>query len=442
MSTTSLRESMSLFLELDIDDLKYECLICLDLLFKPKILQCDGCHTFCEKCLQKYIDQHSVIDPRDASGAKFFYCPACKGRVMVPRAGAAGFQTNYYISDVVEKLRRVRAHVKKGCDICSRSEGAAAEDGGLKCTPKACFLCSDCSNALCKTCVQDHSTHFPSHVVQPISDASVEDSAIDPAAATTVNAGPADDTELRVSSCNARSRRTKCSIHPSEDLRFYCRGKETGEACDTVICRDCRMTDHFHHPVVTDLSIVVQESSRQLLQHKEEIQSRIQTLTAQQSALEARRKAVVSSRDQVETLLEARTSDLIAAITDLRDQKLALLRAMAGEEEGRVDEEVSLTEGKRSSLQDLLGKVQRASGAGSDVDMVRLCTDVTRLLGEEERGGKGDRVVRGEGGAKGEDGGTTTTTTSTTRGFLLKNGTIPTVPTELLDKFMGTIVQL
>ncbi|XP_041347174.1 uncharacterized protein LOC121367057 isoform X2 [Gigantopelta aegis] len=61
--------------EVDKDHLS--CCICLNLLSVPKLLQC--CHTFCRKCLQKYIEKQE-----DASHKKGFDCPVCRQFTAIP----------------------------------------------------------------------------------------------------------------------------------------------------------------------------------------------------------------------------------------------------------------------------------------------------------------------------------------------------------------------
>ncbi|XP_041346941.1 uncharacterized protein LOC121366635 [Gigantopelta aegis] len=68
--------------EVDKDHLS--CCICLNLLSVPKLLHC--CHTFCRKCLQKYIEEQE-----DALHKKGFDCPVCRQftAILNPVAGWA-----------------------------------------------------------------------------------------------------------------------------------------------------------------------------------------------------------------------------------------------------------------------------------------------------------------------------------------------------------------
>ncbi|XP_041363883.1 uncharacterized protein LOC121379365 [Gigantopelta aegis] len=61
--------------EVDKDHLS--CCICLNLLSVPKLLHC--CHTFCRKCLQKYIEEQD-----HASHKKGFDCPVCRQFTAIP----------------------------------------------------------------------------------------------------------------------------------------------------------------------------------------------------------------------------------------------------------------------------------------------------------------------------------------------------------------------
>ncbi|KAL8589347.1 hypothetical protein ACOMHN_052350 [Nucella lapillus] len=377
MAANSVDDSMSLFSDLQISEdriRKYECLICLELLFKPKVLPCSGVHTFCENCLQRHIDTQSFTDVVRLDN--YFLCPVCKGRVIVPEGGSAtDFQTNYYISDEVDRLR---ANLERKCDICSTVSSTPSGH-----TQKATRVCSDCSHNLCKACSKLHSIHFPTHHCVKRVMKTTPPSNADVLSARERDCWDNTLHKLPVASSSPERPKPRCSTHPSEELRFFCRGNK-GQPCGEVICRDCRITDHFHHGSVTDLTSMVQASSKQLLTHEKEIESRIQECSSRQQNLSRKQASIRASTQEVKTLLEARAQAMVAAVIDHKDRTVHRLQAQAEEADNEVSEDLGVTQGTQSSLQDMLITVQHAARAGSDVNKVRVSVDMTRLLEEEE----------------------------------------------------------
>ena len=64
------------------------CPACHQLFKKPKYLPCH--HYFCEECLEKIQVQSTIV------------CPKCKKEATVPGGGAKEFNTNFFISRLVE----------------------------------------------------------------------------------------------------------------------------------------------------------------------------------------------------------------------------------------------------------------------------------------------------------------------------------------------------
>uniref|UniRef100_A0AAR2K4T6 RING-type E3 ubiquitin transferase n=1 Tax=Pygocentrus nattereri TaxID=42514 RepID=A0AAR2K4T6_PYGNA len=70
------------------------CSICLDRYDNPKVLPC--LHTFCERCLQNYIPAHSLT----------LSCPVCRQTSILPEKGVAALQSNFFITNLMEVLKR------------------------------------------------------------------------------------------------------------------------------------------------------------------------------------------------------------------------------------------------------------------------------------------------------------------------------------------------
>ncbi|XP_066514851.1 tripartite motif-containing protein 2 [Hoplias malabaricus] len=128
------------------------CSICLDRYDNPKVLPC--LHTFCERCLQNYIPAHSLT----------LSCPVCRQTSILPEKGVAALQSNFFITNLMEVLKR------------SRDSGRGDERAGLDSIdvvatgqPLSCpnhggnvmeFYCPPCETAMCEECTSgEHAEH-------------------------------------------------------------------------------------------------------------------------------------------------------------------------------------------------------------------------------------------------------------------------------------------
>lgn len=134
-----------------------KCPICLETFKRPKCLPC--LHTFCEACLQVYIDSNNsseatttedskskVVASSDQSGIK---CPTCKKFIQIGEEVAKctwlqGLPDNIFINSLIDK-QLIQAE-SKTCDPCASN--------GKK--ELAQTWCANCSEALCQECQNDH----------------------------------------------------------------------------------------------------------------------------------------------------------------------------------------------------------------------------------------------------------------------------------------------
>ena len=347
---------------------KYECSICLDILLSPKLLPCS--HTFCEHCLRKFISVQSFVEPESATGSHCFECPECRSKVNVPANGAAGFQNNRYIWDEVVQRRE---NAKRVCDSCADRNSGRQE--------RATRYCPDCSNYFCRACCNRHRKLFPSHVADRIS-------AITPSQPPASVSGDGNGSRQRESAavglCPESRPQQNCPMHPEELLRFYCRGGEY-ELCNTAICRDCRLTSHFDHPNVVDLPTMAEQSLYQLEKDGAEVQTLITALSRRRDFLHERRKAIAASKEDVKTLLEARTEALISKIKKYKDSAVARLESDADQLDTEVMEEMHLSFGTQSSLKDTHNGLLHVMHHGSDVEKISLADNMNELLYGKDR---------------------------------------------------------
>uniref|UniRef100_A0A3B4BTH1 Tripartite motif-containing protein 2 n=1 Tax=Pygocentrus nattereri TaxID=42514 RepID=A0A3B4BTH1_PYGNA len=128
------------------------CSICLDRYDNPKVLPC--LHTFCERCLQNYIPAHSLT----------LSCPVCRQTSILPEKGVAALQSNFFITNLMEVLKRSpdsgRGDEHAGLD----SIDAVATGQPLSCPNHGGnvmeFYCPPCETAMCEECTSgEHAEH-------------------------------------------------------------------------------------------------------------------------------------------------------------------------------------------------------------------------------------------------------------------------------------------
>uniref|UniRef100_W5LQP7 Tripartite motif-containing protein 2 n=1 Tax=Astyanax mexicanus TaxID=7994 RepID=W5LQP7_ASTMX len=128
------------------------CSICLDRYDNPKVLPC--LHTFCERCLQNYIPAHSLT----------LSCPVCRQTSILPEKGVAALQSNFFITNLMEVLKRGpdsgRGDERTGLD----SIESVATGQPLSCPNHGGnvmeFYCPPCETAMCEECTSgEHAEH-------------------------------------------------------------------------------------------------------------------------------------------------------------------------------------------------------------------------------------------------------------------------------------------
>nr|KAG5703266.1 hypothetical protein BaRGS_034177 [Batillaria attramentaria] len=108
---------------------KRTCSVCLELFQTPKILPCF--HTFCQQCLADLVD----------TAGTSVTCPQCRRSAPVPSGGVSEFQTNFYIVDEVEHLKKL--------EYCEEHP-----DEEIR------YYCASCEVPMCRDChVMEHSRH-------------------------------------------------------------------------------------------------------------------------------------------------------------------------------------------------------------------------------------------------------------------------------------------
>lgn len=140
----------------------FDCTICLEKLRNPKYLPC--LHTFCELCIQSFIDSaisDCAINHRTIS----FECPVCRCVNSPPAQNISAKEWANQLPKNHQLLAIMDSHQKEIfsdhrvlCDSCRQN--------GEQIIAK--FRCKQCGNNLCKTCckfIHERVKAFTSHAI-------------------------------------------------------------------------------------------------------------------------------------------------------------------------------------------------------------------------------------------------------------------------------------
>ena len=127
------------------------CPRCKELFKEPKTLDC--LHTFCEKCLSKYITE--LHPDSESAGDRNVPCPRCQSVQKLSEADVKKVTTNYSFKNNImishlsleERVRTACSsepdHTVPTCNECDEEQNAVA-------------FCKTCNEYLCEKCSEAH----------------------------------------------------------------------------------------------------------------------------------------------------------------------------------------------------------------------------------------------------------------------------------------------
>ncbi|VDI38530.1 Hypothetical predicted protein [Mytilus galloprovincialis] len=243
----------------------YFCTLCKDDFKDPRLLNCY--HSFCRFCLDEYL----MVNYEDGN----FPCPLCKEMNIAPVNGCRGLPKNEYI-----KISDSSSPIN--CDLCEHKI-------------KADSVCKDCNTNLCKSCLISHISMQGSKYHNVISLGKGKE-------------------QIRT-----------CSIHPKEELLYYC------DTCEKPICHTCNTTEHKTHRSkdIASMATILRE---QLGTSLKTVTSNTYANDFQNKVAEQKRK-IKAYQEDVIAMIDERTKELHRLVNEIRGE---FVRKVVNENEENI----------------------------------------------------------------------------------------------------------
>ncbi|MBN3306395.1 TRI56 ligase, partial [Amia calva] len=263
-----------------------QCKICFEVYRTPRTLSC--LHSFCEPCLEQLLEK----------GQGSVCCPEC--RTVTDLQGCVrNAKASFFINSLLD-LFRSKTDTQAVCSLCP-SLGKTPDPASNRCL--------DCADFLCVPCAQGHRC---SKLTLGHSVVSLQDYA----------SGRYDK--------EARGKQERhCQSH-QDPLRFYCR------TCSTLICRDCRMLDHFSHQVLS-LTQAAADRRPQLEGLIGSLDGSVRSLSQQEQEVDSALQELKEKKRSIESAIEENVSKYLSMIEEqlaaLRDSTCAELSTFVDQQE-------------------------------------------------------------------------------------------------------------
>ncbi|XP_064190331.1 tripartite motif-containing protein 16-like isoform X17 [Anguilla rostrata] len=313
-----------------LDQEKFSCAICLDLLKDPVAIHCG--HSFCMGCIKGCWDQD------DHTGV--YSCPQCR-ETFTPRPV---LRKNTMLAEVVGKLKKTGlqtappAHCYAGpgdvpCDVCTGRKLKAV---------KSCLVCLA---TYCETHLQPHyeSPAFKKH-------------------------------KLVEATGNLQE---KICSHHDKLLEVYCR---TDQQC---ICYLCTMDDHRGHDTVSAAAERT-EKQKQLGATQSKLQQRIQE---REKELQDLRQAVQSIKCSAQAAVEDSErifTELIRSIERRRSEVKELIRDQEKAEVSRAERLLERLEQEIVELRRRDAELEQLSHTEDHIHFLQSCQSLCAPPGPED----------------------------------------------------------
>ncbi|XP_038123144.1 tripartite motif-containing protein 16-like [Cyprinodon tularosa] len=289
-----------------VDEEKYCCPICLDLLSNPVTIPCG--HSYCMDCIKNHWDGEEQ--------RKIHTCPQCR-KVFLLRPA---LEKNIMLADLVEDLKKTGLQAAP-VDHCY----AGPED-------VACDVCTGRKKKAVKSCVVCLASYCQNHL-QPHYDA-------------------APLQEHNLIAPTKKLQQKICSSH-KKVKEIFCR---TDQQC---ICYLCTMDEHKGHETVPAAAERT-EKQKELQERRQQIQQRIQDQEKDMKLLQQEVEAINGSADkavgdsekiynELIHLIQKRSSDVKQQIRSQQETKVSRVKEL----QKKLEKEITELKRKEAELEKL-----------------------------------------------------------------------------------------
>ena len=265
------------------------CAICHEHYTDPKVLPC--CHYYCKQCIDHLLALRTSID-------KPFPCPECCKDTTLPEDCVDNLPTAFFINRMKELHSKLElAHddkVETKCEMCLEGKAKA--------------FCRECNKFICVECIKAHKQLmklFPGHKIYKLEELGEKE------AKGILIKEPSHET---------------CKVH-KQPMNMYCYN------CNTMICRDCTITDHLSHKY----EFVLEAAPKM----KEELTQRLGPLIESQESLLHTIQKIQTTIGEVEDQGGSVTNTIMVECNELHniidDHQEALLEEAATRVQQKVE---------------------------------------------------------------------------------------------------------
>ncbi|XP_030290808.1 tripartite motif-containing protein 16-like [Sparus aurata] len=291
---------------IQLDQEKFFCSICLDLLKDPVTIPCG--HSFCMNCIRSYWDEEDQ--------EKMCSCPQCR-QTFQPRPALV---KSTMLADLVEELKKTGLQAAPADHCYAGPEDVACDF----CTGRKLKAVKSCLQCLVSYCEQHLRPHYESPAFE-------KHKLVDP---------------------SKKLQHNICSGH-DEVMKIFCR---TDQQC---ICYLCSMDEHKGHDTVS-ASAERAKKQGELRTSRQQIQQRIQDREKEVKLLQQGVEAVnhsadeaVKNSDKIFTelvhLIEKRSSDVKQQIRSKQKSEVSGVKEL----QGKLQQEITELRRKDADLEHL-----------------------------------------------------------------------------------------
>ncbi|XP_013409174.1 tripartite motif-containing protein 2-like [Lingula anatina] len=305
------------------------CSICLGKFKDPKVLGCT--HTFCQHCLQDYLD-------RNFQGQSGFPCPICRRQCDLPGGGVNGLQTNHLLVSISHTLGQVeQAKAAKKCAICCLKN--------VLNPPTATERCLDCEESMCADCSSDHVLHkfCRDHKLFPLDQF---------------------DSDEYVTELRARQN-TLCDHNNKDPVEIFC------PVCKKFVCVGCMVLEHQGHDCLR-INIAADKHKEKLQFHVKPIEKKSLLFDQFKTAAEDQKVSVEEGRKKAKSQVKKQLELVIRMVSQRADNLLEDIDAKSNAKLDILNDLIATATANQNRLDDFVDFSRKLINHGNDMDVLQM----------------------------------------------------------------------